>query len=209
MKLNIFDVKGKQTGRTADLSDKVFKIEPHDHSIWLDVRSVRANSRQGTHKTKTRSEARGGGRKPFRQKGTGRARQGTIRAPHHVGGGRVFGPSPHDYMVGINKKVKKLARKSALSYKAKDEKIIVVENFSFDEPKTKKMVEIIQALNLDESSVLLLTAAHEANINASTMNLHKVSVKDSIAFSTYDVLRAEKVMVQEGALTKINEVLAG
>ncbi len=209
MKLNIIDIKGKQTGRTADLSDKVFKVEPHDHSIWLDVRCVRANNRQGTHKTKSRSEVRGGGRKPFRQKGTGRARQGTIRAPHHVGGGRVFGPTPHDYTVGINKKVKKLARKSALSYKARDEKIIVVENFSFDEPKTRKMVEIIEALNLDKSSVLLLTAAHEAHLNESTTNLHRVSVKDSVAFSTYDVLRAEKIIVQEGALTKINEVLAG
>jgi large subunit ribosomal protein L4 len=209
MKLNVFDLNGKQTGRTAELSEKVFKIEPHDHSIWLDVRSVRANNRQGTHKVKTRSEARGGGRKPFRQKGTGRARQGTIRAPHHVGGGRVFGPSPRDYVVGINKKVKKLARKSALSYKAKDERIIVVENFSFDEPKTKKLMDIIQALNLEESSVLLLTADHESNINSSTKNLHRISVRDSVAFSTYDVLRAEKIMVQEGALTKINEVLAG
>jgi large subunit ribosomal protein L4 len=209
MKLNVIDIKGKQTGRTADLSDKVFKVEPHDHSIWLDVRSVRANNRQGTHKTKSRSEVRGGGRKPFRQKGTGRARQGTIRAPHHVGGGTVFGPTPHDYTVGINKKVKKLARKSALSYKARDEKIIVVENFSFDEPKTRKMVEFIEALNLDKSSVLLLTAAHEAHLNASTTNLHRVSVKESVAFSTYDVLRAEKIIVQEGALTKINEVLAG
>jgi len=209
MKLNVIDIKGKQTGRTADLSDKVFKVEPHDHSIWLDVRSVRANNRQGTHKTKSRSEVRGGCRKPFRQKGTARARQGTIRSPHHDGGGRVFGPPPHDYTVGINKKVKKLARKSALSYKARDEKIIVVENFSFDEPKTRKMVEFIEALNLDKSSVLLLTAAHEAHLNASTTNLHRVSVKESVAFSTYDVLRAEKIIVQEGALTKINEVLAG
>ena len=209
MKINVIDLNGKQTGRTAELSDKVFKIEPHDHSIWLDVRSVRANNRQGTHKAKSRSETRGGGRKPFRQKGTGRARQGTIRAPHHVGGGRVFGPSPHDYTVGINKKVKKLARKSALSYKVKDENIIVVENFSFDEPKTKKIMDIIQALNLSESYVLLLTADHESHINASTINLHKVSVRNSVAFSTYDVLRAEKVMVQEGALSKINEVLAG
>jgi len=208
MKLNVFDLKGKSTGRTADLSDKIFKIEPHDHAIWLDVRSVRANNRQGTHKAKTRSETRGGGKKPFRQKGTGRARQGTIRAPHHVGGGRVFGPSPRDYTVGINKKMKKLARKSALSYKARDEKIVVVENFSFDEPKTKKMMEIIEALNLSESSVLLLTAEHESNIYSSTKNLNRVSVKDSTTFSTYDVLRAEKIMVQEGALTKINEVLA-
>ena len=209
MKLNVFDLNGKQTGRTAELSDKVFKIEPHDHSIWLDVRSVRANNRQGTHKSKSRSEVSGGGRKPFRQKGTGRARQGTIRAPHHVGGGRVFGPSPRDYTIAVNKKVKRLARKSALTYKARDEKIIVVENFSFDEPKTKKMMDIIQAHNLTDSSVLLLTADHESNINTSTKNLHKVIVRDSITFSTYDVLKAEKVLVQEGALSKINEVLAG
>jgi len=209
MKLNVFDLKGKQTGRTVELSDKIFKIDPHDHSIWLDVRSIRANNRQGTHKAKTRSEARGGGRKPFRQKGTGRARQGTIRAPHHVGGGSVFGPSPRDYTVGINKKVKKLARKSALTYKARDEKIVVVENFSFEEPKTKRMMDIIQAHNLSESSVLLLTADNESNISTSTKNLHKISVRNSVAFSTYDVLRAEKVMVQEGALSKINEVLAG
>lgn len=209
MKLNVFDLKGKQTDRTVELSDKVFKIEPHDHSIWLDVRSVRANSRQGTHKAKNRSETRGGGRKPFRQKGTGRARQGTIRAPHHVGGGRVFGPSPHAYKIGINRKVKKLARKSALTYKAKDEKIIIVENFSFDEPKTKKIMDIIQALNLTDSSILLLTADHEAHVCSSTENLYRVSVRDSVAFSTYDVLRAEKIMVQEGALSKINEVLAG
>ena len=208
MKLNVIDIKGKQTGRTADLSDKIFKSDPHDHSIWLDIRSVRANNRQGTHKTKTRSEARGGGRKPFRQKGTGRARQGTIRAPHHVGGGRGFGPSPRDYTVGVNKKVKKLARKSALTYKAKDENIVVVENFSFDEPKTKMMVDIIEALNLNDNSVLILTAAHEANVNASTKNLHRVSVKESVSFSTYDVLKAEKLVVQEGALTKINEVFA-
>ena len=209
MKLNVFDTKGKLTGRTAELSDKVFKIEPHDHSIWLDVRSIRANDRQGTHKTKTRSETRGGGKKPFRQKGTGRARQGTIRAPHHVGGGRVFGPTPRDYNVSINRKVKKLARKSALSYKARNEEIVVVENFSFNEPKTKQMIDIIEALDLSTSSVLLLTVENETNIHLSTKNLHRVSVKDSVTFSTYDVLRAEKIMVQEGALTKINEVLAG
>jgi large subunit ribosomal protein L4 len=209
MKLEVLNTIGKQTGRSIDLPDSIFKIEPHDHSIWLDVRAIRANNRQGTHKAKSRSEVRGGGRKPFRQKGTGRARQGTIRAPHHVGGGRVFGPSPRDYVVGINKKVKKLARKSALTYKAKDKKIIVVENFSFEEPKTKKMTDILSALNLSDSSVLLLTAANESQINTSACNLHKLSVKDSAAFSTYDVMKADKIVLQEGALTKINEVLAG
>ena len=209
MKLNVLDVSGKQTNRTADLGEKVFSIEPHDHSIWLDVRAIRANGRQGTHKAKGRSEVRGGGRKPFRQKGTGRARQGTIRAPHHVGGGRVFGPSPRTYSVGINKKVKKIARKSALTYKAMNSNIVIVENFSFEEPKTKKITDILNALDLGNKKVLLLTAANEANIYSSAQNLHKLAVKDSVTFSTYDVLWAEKVVMQEGALTKINEVLAG
>jgi large subunit ribosomal protein L4 len=209
MKLKVLDIKGKQTGRTVDLAAGVFSVEPHDHAIWLDVRSIQANGRQGTHKTKSRSEARGGGRKPFRQKGTGRARQGTIRAPHHVGGGRVFGPGPRAYTIGVNKRVKKLARRSALTYKAKNDKIVVVENFSFDDPKTKRMREIINAFDLSGSAVLLLTAGHESNIHVSAKNLYKVAVKDSISFSTYDVMRAEKVMVQEGALSKINEVLAG
>jgi large subunit ribosomal protein L4 len=208
MKLNVVDVKGKETGRTVELPDTVFKIEPRDHAIWLDVRALRANSRQGTHKAKSRSEVRGGGRKPFRQKGTGRARQGTIRAPHHVGGGRVFGPSPRDYSIGINKKVKKLARKSALSYKAADKNILVVENFSFDTAKTKNIVDILKALDLSNSNVLLLTADHEANIYNSAHNLHKIDVRDSVTFSTYDVLKAEKLIVQEGAITKIKEVLA-
>ncbi len=209
MKIKVLDISGKKTSRTADLEDKVFSVEPHDHAIWLDVRSIRANGRQGTHKAKGRSEVRGGGRKPFRQKGTGRARQGTIRAPHHVGGGRVFGPTPRTYSVGINKKVKKIARRSALSYKAKESNIVIVENFSFEEPKTKKMTDILRALELGKIKVLLLTAGNETNINSSAQNLHKLAVKDSVTFSTYDVLWAEKIVMQEGALTKINEVLAG
>jgi large subunit ribosomal protein L4 len=209
MKLKVMDINGKQTSRTVDLPEAIFNIEPNDHLIWLDVRSVRANNRQGTHKSKGRSEVSGGGKKPFRQKGTGRARQGTIRAPHHVGGGRVFGPKPRLYSVGINKKMKKLARKSALSYKAKDSQIVVVENFSFEEPKTKKITEILGALEMQHTKVLLLTAANETHINSSAQNLHKLSVRDSVTFSTYDVLWAEKIVMQEGALNKINEVLAG
>ncbi|TFH02893.1 MAG: 50S ribosomal protein L4 [Calditrichales bacterium] len=208
MKLKVLDITGKQTGRTVDLSDDVFGVAPHDHSIWLDVRAIRANGRQGTHKAKGRSEVSGGGKKPFRQKGTGRARQGTIRAPHHVGGGTVFGPEPRTYSLGVNRKVKQLARKSALSYKAKGENIVVVENFSFEEPKTKKVQEILKALNVAGEAVLLLTAANDANLNVSANNLYRVSVKESVTFSTYDVLRAGKVVVQEGAVAKINEVLA-
>jgi large subunit ribosomal protein L4 len=209
MKLKVMDTSGKQTSRTVDLPDSIFNIEPNDHLIWLDVRAIRANGRQGTHKSKGRSEVSGGGRKPFRQKGTGRARQGTIRAPHHVGGGRVFGPKPRIYSVGINKKMKKLARRSALSYKAKDSHIIVVEDFSFEEPKTRKISDILSALEMQDKKVLLLTAKNEAHIHSSAQNIHTLSVRDSITFSTYDVLWAEKIVLQEGALNKINEVLAG
>jgi len=209
MKLKVMNTSGKQTSRTVDLPDSIFNIEPNDHLIWLDVRAIRANGRQGTHKSKGRSEVRGGGRKPFRQKGTGRARQGTIRAPHHVGGGRVFGPKPRIYSIGINKKMKKLARRSALSYKAKDSHIIVVEDFSFEEPKTRKISAILSALEMQDKKVLLLTAKNEAHIYSSAQNIHTLSVRDSITFSTYDVLWAEKIVLQEGALNKINEVLAG
>jgi large subunit ribosomal protein L4 len=138
MKLNLFEQNGKESANKVELSDKVFNIEPNDHAIWLDIlRLIRANRRQGTHETKGRSYVSGGGRKPFRQKGTGRARQGTIRAPHHVGGGRVFGPHPRSYDMKLNKKVKQLARRSALSYKASNGKIIVLENFNYDNRRIK------------------------------------------------------------------------
>jgi large subunit ribosomal protein L4 len=207
MKIDIFDESGKNTGKKIDLSDSVFNIKPHDHAIWLDIRSIRANQRQGTHDTKVRSEVAGGGGKPFRQKGTGRARQGTIRAPHHVGGGRVFGPHPKKYHVGINKKVKSLARKSALSYKAKSKSVVVVKDFSYKEPKTNQMQKLIKALELDDKSILLLTGNNELDIHLSARNLYQVEVRNSITFSTYDVLRAEKLIIQESALKKINEVL--
>jgi len=208
MKVAIVNETGKKTQKTVDLPDNVFDIEPHDHAMWLDIRSIRANQRQGTHATKGRSEVAGGGRKPFRQKGTGRARQGTIRAPHHVGGGRVFGPHPHAYKVGINKKVKSLARKSALTYKAKEKNIIVVENFSYDKPQTGRAVKFLEALSLNDKNVLVLTAKNEPNLYLSTRNLYQVAIRDSITFSTYDLLRAEKLVVQEGALERIKEVLS-
>ena len=143
MKVEVYTQSGTKKSTKADLNDKIFAVEPNDHAIWLDIRLIQANKRQGTHQTKGRSFVAGGGRKPFRQKGTGRARQGTIRAPHHVGGGRVFGPSPRDYNLKINKKTKNLARCSALAYKAKDKKIIVVENFDYDSPQTKKIKSLL------------------------------------------------------------------
>lgn len=207
MKIDILDENGKQTGKKIDLPEKIFNIEPHDHAIWLDVRSIRANQRQGTHSTKGRSDVSGGGRKPFRQKGTGRARQGTIRAPHHVGGGRVFGPHPRTYRIKINKKLKSLARKSALSYKTRLNNVVVVEDFNFDEPKTNRFISFLNALQLSDNHILLLTGQNDSNLYLSTKNLYKVAIRESYNFSTYDVLRAEKLVLQESAVKKINEVL--
>jgi large subunit ribosomal protein L4 len=207
MKLNVYSEAGKKTTKSVDLSDKIFKIEPHDHSIWLDIRSIRANQRQGTHATKGRSDVSGGGKKPFRQKGTGRARQGTIRAPQYKGGGSVFGPQPRNYWVGVNKKVKKLARISALSYKAKSENVLIVEDFSYDEPKTNRIKGLLDALELSDKKVLLLTGKNEENLNLSARNLYNIEIRESVGFSTYDVLRAEKLILQESAAKTINEVL--
>jgi large subunit ribosomal protein L4 len=207
MKLNIIAQDGKDTAKKAELSDKVFKIKPNEHAVWLDVKVIRANKRQGTHQTKGRSYVSGGGRKPFRQKGTGRARQGSIRAPHHVGGGRVFGPSPRTYDMKINKKVKALAKCSVLSDKAGSNKIIVLEDFKWDKPSTKQMLDLLSALNLSDKKVLLCTSELSKNIVKSVSNLYKVEVRESNTFSSYDVLRADTVLFQVGALAKVNEVL--
>lgn len=206
MKVDVYTQDGTKKSNKIDLNDSIFAIQPNDHAIWLDVRLIQANKRQGTHQTKGRSFVSGGGRKPFRQKGTGRARQGTTRAPHHVGGGRVFGPEPRTYKMKVNKKVKHLARNSALSYKAKDSKIKVVENFDFDEPSTKKMLSILESLDLANKKVLLCTNGPSKTIVKSADNLYKVEVRDSITISTYDVLKADTILMQEGALKKVNEV---
>lgn len=207
MKLNVFGQDGKKTTTKVELSDKVFNIEPVDHVIWLDIRLINANKRQGTHQTKGRSFVSGGGKKPFKQKGTGRARQGTIRAPHHVGGGRVFGPSPRNYLMKLNKKVKALARRSALSYKMRDQKIVIVENFDYDTASTKNIVNLMSGLNLADKKVLLCTAENSAKIVKSASNVYKVQVCESATFSTYDILHADTLVLQEGAVNKINEVL--
>ena len=207
MKLNITAQDGKATAKKAELNDDVFKIEPNDHVVWLDVKIIRANKRQGTHATKGRSYVSGGGRKPFRQKGTGRARQGTIRAPHHVGGGRVFGPSPRDYNMKVNKKVKLLAKRSVLSDKASNNKIVILEDFNWESPSTKNMLNLIAALSLGDKKILLCTSELDKNIVKSVSNLYNVEVRESNTFSTYDVLRADTVLFQVGALTMVNEVL--
>ncbi len=207
MKLKVHEQNGKQTTKEVDLQDKIFAIDPSDHAIWLDVRVLRATRRQGTHSSKGRSEVSGGGRKPFRQKGTGRARQGTIRAPHHVGGGKAFGPKPKSYNLKINKKMRLLARRSALTYKARDNKVIVVENFDFDAPSTRQFLQLLSAFSVEDKKVLLCTADNAPKVVKSAANIHKVQVCESNNFSTYDILRADTMLIQQGALEKVNEVL--
>lgn len=209
MKLKIYKIDGKATRRSVSLDAAVFAVEPNDHAIWLDVRSIQAAGRQGTHKTKERGDVRGGGAKPWRQKGTGRARVGTIRSPLWPGGGRVFGPRPHKYKVGVNRQTKRLARRSALSYKAQGEAIRVLENFSFDAPKTRDMVDLIGALGLVGRKVLVMTGSHDSNLYKSGRNLPKVNVVEAASASTLDVLNADVLVIQEDGLAAITGILRG
>ena len=206
--MEVYKLDGTKTGEKVTLNPAVFDIKPNDHVIYLAVKAYLANQRQGTHSVKNRAAVSGGGRKPFRQKGTGRARQGTIRAPHMVGGGRAFGPHPRDYTQDLPKKVKRLARKSALSYKAQENKIVVVEDFSFDEPKTKKVVELLQNLNINDRKVLFITADYDLNFYKSARNIPYKWVLKAPEFSTYDVVNAQVLVFQKSAVQTVNEVLA-
>lgn len=209
MKLKVYKSDGKATRRSVTLDESVFGIEPSDHAIWLDVRSIQANGRQGTHKAKERSEVRGGGAKPWRQKGTGRARVGTIRSPLWTGGGTIFGPRPKTYSVGVNRKTKQLARKSALTYKAREDAIRVLEDFSFDQPKTRDMVAMLAALELADKKVLVLTGSADVNLYKSGRNLSKVSVVDAASASTFDLLNAGVLVFQESGLERLTSILGG
>jgi large subunit ribosomal protein L4 len=207
MKLYLYDLDGKKTSSQVTLSDDVFSKEPNDHAIYQAVRLEDANRRQGTHMTKNRAMVAGGGRKPFRQKGTGRARQGTIRAPQMRGGGRVFGPSHiRDYGFRLPKKVKRLARLSALSYKAREKAIIVVKDFTFDKPDTKKIIDLMNSFNLSNKKTLLITAALDRNLVKSADNVYGVNIRNGIQFSTRDLLYASTLIIQKSAVQQINEV---
>jgi len=208
VKLDVYKIDGSKTGEKIELKPAVFGIEPNDHAIWQAVVTEMTNRRQGNASTKNRSAVRGGGRKPWRQKGRGTARAGTIRSPLWRGGGRIFGPQPKDYHIKINKKVKRLARKSALTYKAREEKIKLIEDFSFDAPKTKSMAEIMNKLKLDSVKTLILLAARDQNIYLSSRNIPDLSVKGAGEFSTYDVLDSDVVIIQKSALDIIYEVLS-
>jgi len=200
MELNIYKTDGTKSRKKVTLSDDIFTIEPNETLVYEDVRSFLSNKRQGTAKTKGRTEVRGGGRKAYRQKGTGNARRGTIRSPLLIGGGTVFGPKPRDYKVKLTKKMRRLARKSALTYKAQDEAIFVVENFSFDEPKTKKMSEILEALKISDKKVLLLLPEKNDNILKSGRNIPNLKILEAGKPSTYEIMEANYLLIQQDSL---------
>ena len=207
MELSIFNIKGEETGKKVQLSDAVFGIEPNDHAIYLDVKQFMANNRQGTHKSKQRSEIAGSTRKLGRQKGGGGARPGDIKSPVRVGGGRIFGPVPRDYSFKLNKKLKQLARKSALSLRAKNEQIIVLDAISFDAPKTKTFLQALQALKIADKKALFVTAEINENLFLSARNLQKVTVMNVNELNTYASMNAGVVVLLPETITAIEATL--
>ena len=207
MEVSVFNIKGEDTGRKVTLNEAVFGIEPNDHIIYLDVKRYLANQRQGTAKSKERSEISGSTRKLGRQKGGGGARRGDINSPLLVGGARVFGPKPRDYELKVNKKAKTLARCSALSYKVQENALIVVEDFDLSEPKTKSFVEIVNNLNASGKKVLMVLPEANKNVYLSARNLKRAKVAVASDINTYGVLDAGVMIVTENALAKIEEVL--
>lgn len=207
MDINVLDIKGQETGRKVTLSESIFGIEPNDHVIYLDVKQYMADQRQGTHKSKERSEVSGSTRKLGRQKGGGGARRGDINSPVLVGGGRVFGPKPRDYRFKLNKKVKNLARRSALSYKAQEQAILVVEDFNFEAPKTKDFVNIAKNLKVDGKKLLLLLPETNKNVFLSARNLQKAHVMVAKDVNTYKILDADVLIVTENSLKAVEGIL--
>lgn len=207
MDINVLDIKGQETGRKVTLNENIFGIEPNDHVLYLAVKQYLADQRQGTAKSKERSEHAGSTRKLGRQKGGGGARRGDINSPVLVGGGRVFGPKPRDYSFKLNKKVKVLARKSALAYKAQDNAIVVVEDFNLDAPKTKDFVNIAKNLKGDSKKVLLVLPEVEKNVYLSARNLQKAEVMTAAQVNSYKVLNADVVVITENSLKVIDEIL--
>jgi large subunit ribosomal protein L4 len=209
MEVNVLNVSGKETGAKVQLPESVFGIEPNDHAIYLDVKQFLANQRQGTHKAKQRNEIAGSTRKLYKQKGTGGARAGSVKSPLFNGGGRVFGPQPRDYSFKLNKKLKSLARKSALSYKAKDNNILVLEDFNFDTIKTKNYIKMQADLNVaNDKTLLVIAGAENNNVYLSSRNLKKTKVISVEQLNTYDVLNAGKLLLTTGAVKTLEEALA-
>jgi large subunit ribosomal protein L4 len=208
MTLDVLKIDGSKSGDKIDLSDSIFAIEPNDHAIYLSVKAYLANQRQGTSKSKERGEVRGGGKKPWKQKGRGGARAGTSRSPLWVGGGTIFGPRPRDYRQDLPKKVRRLARKSAFSYKAKDAQLLVVEDFNIEQPKTKEFSKILSALKVNGKKILLLTEANNPNVYKSGRNIPKVKVLEASKASTYDLLNNQILILQKSAVKEIEKTFA-
>ena len=206
MEVSVLKYSGEETGRKVALSSDIFGIEPNDHAIYLDVKQYLANQRQGTHKSKERAEIAKSTRKIKKQKGTGTARAGSLKSPVFRGGGRVFGPKPRDYSFKLNKKVKELARKSALAYKAGDNQISIVEKFNFEAPKTKEYIKLLANLAANDRKSLLVLAEADTNIVLSSRNIQNAKVTTASQLNTYDVLHADRLIISEEAIQKLEEL---
>lgn len=206
MELNVYNLKGEITDKKVTLDDSIFGIEPNEHVIWLDVKQYLANQRQGTHKSKERSEVSGSTRKLIRQKGSGGARRGDINSPVLVGGGRVFGPRPRNYSFKVNKKTKALARRSALSIKAKDNAIMIVEDLNFDAPKTKSFVEMLNNLQLSDKKLLLVLPSQNKNVYLSARNLSRVNVLTASDLNTYQIMNCSNILISESSVAVIDNL---
>jgi large subunit ribosomal protein L4 len=207
MEVAVLKSTGETTSKKVNLSDSIFAIEPNDHAIYLDVKSYLANQRQGTHKSKQRNEISGSSKKLKKQKGTGGARAGNIKNPQFKGGGRVFGPQPRDYSFKLNKKVKDLARKSALTYKAKDNSIAVLEDFSFDAPKTKQFVSLLKALSLGDKKTLFVLSEGSKNVVLSGRNIQNSKITTAEQINTYDLMNADNIVFVESSISKVENLL--
>ena len=206
MELAVYNIKGEVTDKKVTLDDSIFGIEPNEHVIWLDVKQYLANQRQGTHKTKERSELAGSTRKLIRQKGGGGARRGDIKSPLLVGGGRAFGPKPRDYGFKVNKKTKALARKSALSLKAKNSSIVVIEDLEFDAPKTKSLVELTKSLQLADKKLLFVLPSQNKNVYLSARNLGKVNIVTASDLNTYAIMDSTNLVITESSVAAIDNL---
>ena len=207
MELAVYNSNGQETGRKVTLSSDIFGIEPNDHAIYLDVKQILANRRQGTHKSKERAEVSYSTKKLKRQKGTGGARAGSIKSPVFVGGGRIFGPTPRDYSFKLNKKVKELARKSALTYKAKDNSIAILEDFNFEAPKTKQYLAMLKSLSLGDKKTLFILPEVNKNVVLSSRNVRNTKVITAAQLNTYDVMNADNLVFAESSINSINSLL--
>jgi large subunit ribosomal protein L4 len=208
MELAIYNIQGKETGKKASLNNDVFAIEPNDHAIYLDVKQHLANARQGTHKAKERNEVHGSTRKLHKQKGTGGSRKGSIKNPLYRGGGRVFGPEPRDYTFKLNKKLKKLARRSALAYKAKEGQITILDNLSLELPKTKEFLTMLKNFGADSKKTLVVIPDASKNIYLSSRNISTTNVIVASELNTYEVMDAEKLFIVESSINTIETILS-